>query len=185
MSDCKPQVVPILQGTKLFVLDSPKSPKEIEDMKNVPYASAIGSLMYAMVYTRPYIAQLVGVLSRFMSNPGRSHWDVVKGVFRYLKGTSNFALCYHGNLRDSKRTLNICGYIDSDSVGDIDSRRSTNGYVFVLNGGAVSWMSKWQVVVALSTTEVEYMAATHACKEAVWLRHLSSDIGFDAGQIEV
>lgn len=165
--------------------DTPKSQKDIDDMKDVPYASAISSLMYAMVCTRLDIPQPVGVLSRFMVNLGRLHWDVVKRVFRYLRGTSQYALCYHGHLVGSQRTISIQGYVVSDWAGDIDSRRSTNGYIFMLNGGAISWMSKRQPVVALSTTEVEYMAATHACKEVVWLRHLSSDIGFDAGQIEI
>lgn len=131
-----------MQGTKLSVHDSLKSPEEIDDMKSIPYAGSTGSLMYAMVCTRPDISQPMGVSRRFISSPRRPHWDIVKRVFRYLKGTSDFALCYHGNLNDSKRTLNICGYADFDWVGDIDSRRSTSGYVFVLNGGAISWMSK-------------------------------------------
>ena len=112
-----------------------------------------------------------------MANPGRTHWDAMKRVFRYLKGTSNYDLCYHGNLVESQRTLNICSYVDFDWAGDIDSRRSTSGYIFMLNGGAVSWMSKRQVVVALSTTEAKYMATTHASKEAVWLQRLCSSMG--------
>lgn len=111
-------------------------------MKSIPYASAFGILMCAMICTRADIAQPVGVLSRFMSNPRRPHWDVVKRDFRYLNGTLDFALCCHGNLNDSKRILSICGYADSDWAGDIDSRRSTSGYIFVLNGGEISWMSK-------------------------------------------
>ena len=75
--------------------------------------------------------------------------------------------------------------MDSDWAGDIDSRRSTSGYVFTMFGGAISWMSKQQPVVALSTTEVEYMEATHACKEAIWLKRLCSDVGVDAGQITI
>lgn len=96
------------------MLDSLKSPKEIEDMESVPYASAICSLMYAMLCTRLDISQPVGVLSRFMSNLGRLHWDIVKRVFRYLKGTSDFAMCYHGHSDDSTKTLNVCGFVDFD-----------------------------------------------------------------------
>jgi len=78
MADCRPLCVPISLGTKLSIEDCPKYPSEVEDMSRVPYASVVGSLMYAMVYTRPDIAQAVGVLSRFMANPGWVHWDVVK-----------------------------------------------------------------------------------------------------------
>ncbi len=180
MADCRPLCVPISVGTKLSVDDCPKSPSEVEDMSRVPYASGFGSLMYAMVCTRPDIAQVVGVLSRFMANPGRIHWDAVKRVFRYLRGTSNYSICYHGNSSGSQHLVCIHGFMDSDWVGDIDRRRSTGAYVFTMFGGAISWMSKRQPVVALSTTEAEYMAATHACKEAIWLKRLCSDVGVGA-----
>ena len=97
MADCRPLCVPVSMGTKLSVDDCPKSPSEMEDMSRVPYASAVGSLMYAMVYTRPDIAQAMGVLSQFMANPRRVHWDAVKRVFRYLRGTSDCSIFYHGN----------------------------------------------------------------------------------------
>eukprot|EP00253_Pinus_taeda_P024292 PITA_24292 len=130
----------------------PKTQEEEEDMSRVPYASAVRSLMYAMVCTRPNIAHAVGVLSRFMSKPGKEHWTTVKRVFR---------------------------------LGSRYQRRSTSGYVFNLFGGAVSWMSKKQSVVALSTTEAEYMAATHASKEAVWLPRLCSSMGLVQGAIRI
>ena len=145
-------------------------------MSRVPYASAVGSLMYAMVCTRPDIAHAVGLLSRFMSNPGKEHWTAVKRVFRYLRGTSDYGLCYQGRT-GLEIMLDIRGFVDADWAGDLDQRRSTSGYVFSLFGGAVSWMSKRQSVVALSTTEAEYIAATHASKEAVWLQRLCSSMG--------
>ena len=145
-------------------------------MSRVPYASAVGSLMYAMVCTRPDIAHAVGVLSRFMSKPGKEHWTAVKRVFKYLRGTSDYGLCYQGR-PGLDRVLDIRGFVDADWAGDLDQRRSTSGYVFNLFGGAVSWMSKKQSVVAQSTTEAEYMAATHASKEEVWLQRLCSSIG--------
>eukprot|EP00253_Pinus_taeda_P025977 PITA_25977 len=132
-------------GVRLSAEQCPKTQEEEEDMSHVPYESAISSLMYEMVYTRPNIAHVVGVLSRFMSKPGKEHWTVVKQVFRYLRGTSDY-----------------------DWAEDLDQRRSTSGSLFNLFG-AVNWMSKKQSVVVLSTTEVEYMAATHASKEVVWL----------------
>ena len=103
-----------------------------------------------------------------MSNPGKEHWTTVKWVFKDLCGTSDYGLCYQGR-PGLERMLDIHGFVDADWAGDLDQRRSTTGYVFSLFGGAVSWMSKRQSVVALSPTEEEYMAATHASKEAVWL----------------
>jgi hypothetical protein len=120
-------------------------------MSHVPYASAIGSLMYAMVCTRPGIAHAMGVLSRYMSKPGKDHWIAVKRVFRYLCGTSSYGLCYEGR-PGLDRVVDIHGFLYADWDGDLDHRRSTRRYVFNLFGGAISWMSKRQVVVELSTT---------------------------------
>jgi len=145
-------------------------------MSHVPYASAIGSLMYAMVYTRLDISHAVGVFSWFMSKPRKEHWTTVKRVFRYLRGISDYGLCYQGR-PGLDRVLDICGFVDADYAGDLDQRRSTSGYVFNLYGVAVNWMSKRQYVVALSTIEAEYMAATHASKEAIWLQRLCSSMG--------
>eukprot|EP00253_Pinus_taeda_P028820 PITA_28820 len=162
----------------------PKENEEEEDMSCVPYVSAVSSLMYAMVYIRPDIAHAVGVLSRFTSKPGKEHWIVVKRVFRYLRGTSDYGLCYQGR-PGLDRVLDIRGFVDADWAGDFDQRRSTSGYVFNLFGGAVSWMSKKQSVVALSTTEAEYMATTHASKETVWLQRLCSSMGLVQGAIRI
>jgi hypothetical protein len=145
-------------------------------MSHVPYASEVGSLMYAMVCTRLDIAHAVGVLRRYMSKPGKEHWTIVKRVFRYLRGTASYGLCYEGRPR-LDRVVDIHGFVDADWAGDLDRRRSTSRYVFNLFGGAISWMSKRQVVVALSTIESEYMAATHASKEEIWLQRLCSGIG--------
>jgi len=153
-------------------------------MSCVPYASAVGSLMYAMVCTRPDIEHAVGVLSKFMSKPGKEHWTAMKRVSRYLHGTSDYGLCYQGR-PGLDRILDIRGFVDVDWAGDLDQRRSTSGYVFNLFGGAVNWMSKKQSVVALSTTEIEYMAATHARKEEVWLQRLCSSMGLVQGAIRI
>jgi hypothetical protein len=145
-------------------------------MSQVPYVSAVGSFMYAMVCTRPDIAHEVGVLSRYMSKPGKEHWASVKRVFRYLRGTTSYGLCYQGR-PGLDRVLDIHGFVDVDWDGDLDGRRSTSGYVFNLFGGEISWMRKRRVVVALSTTEAEYMAASHASKETIWLQRLCLGIG--------
>eukprot|EP00253_Pinus_taeda_P029114 PITA_29114 len=164
--DSKPVKVPIPVGVKLSIEQCPKTQEEEEDMSRVPYARVVGSLMYAIVCTRPDIAHAVGVLSRFMSKPGKEHWTTMKWVFRYLRVTSDYGLCYQGRSR-LDRVLDICGFVDADWAGDLDQRRSTSGYVFNLFGGVVNWMSKKQSVVALSTIDAKYMAATHASKEAV------------------
>ena len=120
-------------------------------MSHVPYASAIGSLMYAMVCTKPNIAHAMGVLRRYMSKLGKEHWTYVKRVFKYLRGTTDHPICYQGRARLDK-VLDVHGFVDVDWDGDLDHRISTSGYVFNLFGGAISWMSKKRDVVALSTT---------------------------------
>jgi len=184
MQDSKPVKVPIPVGVKLYAKHCPKTQEEEEDMSRVPYASAVNRLMYAMVYTRPNIAHAVGVLSTSMSKPWKEHWTVVKQVFRYLCGTSDYVLCYQGRPR-LDRVLDIHVFVDANWAGDLYQRRSTSGYVFNLFGGAVIWMSKKQSVVALSTTEVENMAVTHASKEAVWLQRLCSSMGLVQGAIRI
>ena len=131
MQDSKPVNVPIPVGVKLSAEQCPKTKEEEEDMSRVPYESTVGSLMYAMVCTRPDITHAVGVLSRFMSNPGKEHWTTVKWVFRYLCGTSDYGLCYQRRL-GLERVLEICGFFYADWVGDLDQRRSTSGNVFSL-----------------------------------------------------
>ena len=112
-------------------------------MENVPYASAIRSLMHAMAGTRPDIAHAMGVVIRFMENPGREHWEAVHWILRYLRGTSGTSLCF------GRGELNIQGYVDSDLGGDVDTRRSTTGYIYTFGGTAVSWVSQLQKLVAL------------------------------------
>jgi hypothetical protein len=168
MQKCKPVRVPIPVGVKLSTNQCPKTQEEEEeDMSHVPYASVVGSLMYAMVCTRLDITHAVGFLSKYMSKPGKGHWTTVKKVFRCLHGIASEGLCYQGR-PGLDRVLDMHGFVDTDWVEDLDRRRSTSGYVFNLFGGSISWMRKRQYIVALSTTEVEYMATTHARKEAVW-----------------
>eukprot|EP00253_Pinus_taeda_P017946 PITA_17946 len=111
--DNKPVKVPIPLGVRLSAKHCPMTEEEEEDMSHVPYASAINSLMYAMVCTRPYITHVVGVLSRFMSKPWKEHWIAVKQVFRYLCGTSDYGLCYQGR-PGLDRELDIHGFVDAD-----------------------------------------------------------------------
>jgi hypothetical protein len=128
--------------------------------------------MYLSVCTRPDISYVTGSLARFMSSPTTVHWQVAKGVLRYLAGTPDKGIIF-----GDSGNLELTGYCDADYAGDIDTRRSTTGYVFTLNGAAISWQSKRQPTVAASTTEAEYMAAAAAVKEGLWLRKLLSDFG--------
>ena len=164
MQDSKKGMLPFRHGVYLSKDQSPKTPQEEEDMRRIPYASAVGSLMYAMLCTRPDICYAVGVVSRFQSNPGLQHWIAVKNILKYLRRTRNYMLVYSGT------DLNMTGYTDSDFQADKDSRKSTSGSVFILNSGSVVWRSIKQSCIADSTMEAEYVAACEAAKEAVWLK---------------
>ena len=133
-------------------------------MSKVPYSNAVGSLMYAMVCTRLYISHAVGTVSRYMHNPGKEHWQVVKWILRYIWKTLNVGLIFK---KDDMVGQDVVGYCDSDYAGDLDKRRSTTSYVFTLAKTPVSWKSTLQSTMALSTTEAEYMAITEAVKEAI------------------
>ena len=140
-------------------------------MARIPYASAIGSLMYAMVCTRPNNGHAVGAVSRFMSNPGKAHWDAIKWILRYLRDTTKKCL-YFG-----KGEIKVEGCVDAYFVGEVDHQRSTTGYIIIVGTGAVSWMSRIQKIVALSTTKAEYVAVTKANKEFIWLQGLLTELG--------
>jgi hypothetical protein len=140
-------------------------------MKNIPYASAVGSLMYAQVCTRPDIAFVVGMLGQYQSNPGLDHWRAAKKVMRYLQGTKDYMLMY-------KRidNLEVIGYSDSDFAGCIDSHKSTSGYIFFMAGGAVSWRSAKQTLTATSTMEAEFVSCFEATSHGVWLKSFISGL---------
>ncbi|XP_047306157.1 secreted RxLR effector protein 161-like [Impatiens glandulifera] len=140
-------------------------------MQKIPYASEVGSLMYAQFCTRPDIAFIVDVLGRYLNNPGMDHWKAAKRVMRYLKKTKDYMLTY-------KRSdhLEIVGYSDSDFAGCPDSRRSTPGCVYTLNGGAISWRSAKQTLVTSSTMEAEFVACFEASHHGIWSSSKSKHI---------
>jgi hypothetical protein len=131
--------------------------------------------MYAMVGTRPDIAYAVSVLGKYTNNPTSKHLQIAKKLVAYLHTTESFYMTYP--IVDGP--LELVGYSDSDWGADKENRRSVGGYVFLLNGTPISWRSKKQATVALSSTEAEYMALTAATKEAIWLRHLLKDLGYE------
>lgn len=176
LEDAYPVATPFVPGTVLTTAMAPQDAAEREDMERVPYRELVGALLYVMVATRTDIAFALSVLCKFMSDPGRAHWEAAKRVLRYLKGTAADGLTL-----DAARV--VAGYSDADYAGDRDDRKSTGAYVFRIGVGAVSWAAKKQSVTALSTTEAEYMALTQAVKEAVWLQGLIAELGGDAVQI--
>ncbi|GJR42035.1 zinc finger, CCHC-type containing protein [Tanacetum coccineum] len=134
------------------------------------YSRAIGCLMYAMTSTRPDIAYAVGRLSRFTSNPSRQHWQAIKRVFKYLKGTINYGLSY------MRYPSVLEGYSDASWINHVKDSSSTSGWVFLLRGGAISWASKKQTCIIGSTIESEFVAFAVVGKEAEWLRNLIHEI---------
>ncbi len=136
------------------------------------YQRLVGSLLFAAVSCRPDIAQAVAVVCRYTANPSEAHWTAAKRILRYLKRTKHYALTYR--IGDSD---DIVAYCDADFAGDRDSRKSTTGHVFVWAGAATTWVSQKQQVVALSTTEAEYVALSAAVQQGQWILQLLVDIG--------
>ena len=167
MENCNPAPTPDRIGTRLQAAEEPN-----DDIKNA-YQILVGSLIYAMTCTRPDIAAATSQVCRFMAKPDKTHWQAVKRIIRYLKGTIGYALKY-----TNSGSLKLVGYADADWGGNLDNRRSTTGYVFTLCGGPVSWASTTQSTVALSTAEAEYMALSQAAQELRWLRSLLSELGY-------
>lgn len=172
MQDCKGIATPMEQRPLSREM-SPKSKKDQDVMAKMPYRQAVGSLIYLSQGTRPDVAQAVSVVSRYSDNPGKQHWMAVKRILRYLKGTSMYGLVYD-NTGVSDVKLN--GYADANWGGDVDTRRSTSGYVLFFGNCCVSWQSKRQATVATSTMEAEYMAAGLATQETLWMRLLLQDL---------
>ena len=171
MKDVKLEGTPLATHFKLSVDLCPCNDKEKEEMRKIHYASAVGSLMFSMVCACPDIAHSVGVVSRFLSNLGKQHWQAVKWILRYLKGASHYCL-FFGN-----PNIVLEGFTDADMPRDVDSRNSTTGYLYTFAGAVVSWVSRLQKIVSLSTTEAEYIAATEACKEMLWMQQFLGELG--------
>ena len=165
MENSKKGFLPMGHGITLSKSQCPTEPQDIERMKQIPYASAVGSIMYAMMCTRPDVSFALSMTSRFQSNPGESHWMAVKTILKYLRRTKDRFLVFGG-----ESELRVKGYTDASFQTDRDDMKSQSGYIFLLNGGAISWKSSKQSVITDSTTEAEYVAASEAAKEAVWIR---------------
>lgn len=172
MEDAKMVSTPIESNTKVTKEMCSSSEAERNEMKNRPYRELIGGLIYLANATRPDIAFAANTLSRFCVNPGKMHWILAKRVLRYLKGTQHLGIKY------TKDEENIVAYTDSDWAGDTDDRKSCTGNVVILASGPISWKSKKQASVALSTMEAEYAALAEISREIMYLKRLVTHMGF-------
>src|SRR4051812_21557986 len=141
-------------------------------MSAIPYASAVRSIMYAMICTRPDVSYALSVLSRYQADPGEIHWTAAKNILKYLRRTKDMFLVYGG-----EDELSVKGYTDASYLIDSDDSRSQTGYVFIINGGVVSWKSSKQETMYASTIEAEYIVVSEAAKEVVWMRNFLMDLG--------
>lgn len=178
MEDCKPVATPMEPGSCL----TPASEESVDEFSKTGqnFRQAVGCLNYLVQCTRPDLAFSASQLSQHLERPGMEHWSAFKRVLRYLKQTSQYCITYRGSSTNSlsgNLTHQLPGaYADADWAGDKVTRRSTSGYVFTMFGGAVSWRSKKQAVVSLSTTEAEYKSTVEAGQELAWLEVICSDL---------
>ena len=174
MSECKAVATPLAEKEELIKSQCPEegSDEQIRMSQN-DYRGLIGGVLYLATHTRPDLSFAVGALSKFLSNPGEIHWTAAKRLLRYIKGTIHYGLTYQ-----KSDSLKLFGYCDADWAGDNDDRRSTTGYCFFLNenSAAISWASRKQPTVSLSTAEAEYMAVGAAAQEVKFLNGILHDL---------
>ena len=176
MQDCKPCKTPMVVR-KLSPKDDVFRPADENETlleESVPYRQAIGALMYLANQTRPDIAFSVNLLARHCEKPTQRHWIGIKNIFRYLKSTVDMGLFF-----DKGDKTGLVGYADAGYLSDPFSAKSQNGYVFIMNGTAISWRSQKQTLTSTSTNHAELIALYEASREAVWLRSLIKHI-FDS-----
>jgi hypothetical protein len=173
MNECNPASTPT-EAKKLSYDDCPKAEEEKYEASKLPYKSIVGSLQYIALSTRPDIAYAVNQLSRFIANPGQSHWQAGKRVLRYLKGTAKSSLLYKDY--DGNQNTKIEIFCDADWAGDTEDRKSTTGVIIKLNGCPIIWLSKKQSTVALSTAEAEYIAIATALQELLWINQYLTEL---------
>ena len=162
---CEEWALIVDTNIQLTTVQSPSTTAKIAQMHDIPYHKAVRLLMYAALRTRPDIAFAVQTVSRFLTKPGPAHWEAVKRIFRYLKGSMELWLSY----RMAK--MDLTEYTDADG-SMAEDRHAISGYVFLIHSSAISWSAKQQEIIALSMTEAEYVTITHASKEALWLHSL-------------
>jgi hypothetical protein len=170
MEDCDSKVVPADPYT---ILSSEGNDGGTVCADQQLYQEAVGSLMFIMVCTRPDIAFAVGQVAQFCQNLKKAHWNAVKRIMAYLRGTYNYGIIFRGD-RGTSESNRLTIYSDADYASNVDTSRSISGYLLVLNGGPVSWASHKQECVSLSTTEAEFVAMCESTKELIWICQLLS-----------
>jgi len=169
---CSPATTPLPPGLVLSAEDCSSIPDEVDEMKNTPFCEALGLLMWLQVATRPDLAFSVNKLARFAHNPGKTHWNVLKHTLAYIKGTMDYGITYKGG-----GSLEPIGYVDFNYAGCKDTKWSTEGNIFMVAGGPISWECKRQDTVTLSMVETEFMAFSKATTQALWLLKYFDEIG--------
>jgi len=172
MEQSKKGFLPMSHGMHFSTKQCPSIADERNRMSKVPYASPIGSIMYAMICTCPDVSYALSVASRYQANLGESHWTLAKNILKYLRRTKDVFLVYGG-----EEELVVNGYTDASFQTNTDDSQSQSGYVFTINGGAVSWKSSKQETVSDSTAEAEYIIASESTKEGVWMRRFLIELG--------
>ena len=183
MEDSKTTGTPMAVHFRLSVEQAPKDEEERLEMQSIPYAKIVGSVMYAMIRTRLGVAQAISTTSRFLSNQDREHWLALRWTLRYLKGVGNLGILFKPGA-DTKSDA-LIGFCDSDFARSIDTRKSQSDYIFTMYGAAVCWKSGLQNVVALSTTEAEYIALTSAVRKSFWLKEIATDFRVEQQTIPI
>ena len=176
LTNAKPVSTPMEAGAQFTKDQGPSSPTQAMRMRSVPYAEAIGCVLWPVMITRPDCAFAVGILSQFIQNPGNVHWEALKRVMVYLGSTKDLWLTFGGRSRKL-----VEGFCDSDYANQRD-RHSIAGFAYHFGQGAITWSSKKQQIIAMSTVEAEYIAQAHAAKEALWLRMFVSEIRNEPAQ---
>ena len=171
MVGCKSVSTPLELGSKLEVSQQPTTDEGKAEMIDVPYRSAIGSLMYLSTCTRPDISAAVSELSKFSQNPGLAHWEGVKRVMRYVSGTVSDGLLYKRGAQ-----VEVWGYSDSSHASEKETSRGRAGYIFMSAGAAISWRSSMMKVVTHSSCESEYVGLSEAGNEALYLQQLQGEM---------
>ena len=180
-----PVPTPMVQNIDGILGAKPSGDAERKKMEIIPYRSVVGSLMYLSCHTRPDIAFAVGVLARHVSDPAIVHWTAAKRILRYLRGTTeNGIVIGEAKKRNGKCSM-MNGYCDSDWAGDRTDRKSTGGYILLLNGGFITWKSYKQSCVAVSSTEAEYIALSECVREARFLRRILAELDDEIGSVEI
>jgi hypothetical protein len=172
MQDSKKGFLPMSHGITLIKKQCPLEPDEQERMRTIPYDSAIGSIMYAILCTCPDVSYALSATSRYQSNYGAAHWTIVKNILMCLRRTKKVLLVFGG-----EEELHIKGYNDASFQTDVDDSKSQSGFVFCVKWGAVSWKSSKHDTIAYLMTEADYIIVSEAAKEAVWIRNFVSELG--------